>query len=50
VTPFLEAFPKAACAASCPMESPFGTFSDMIDTEQPWPVKLPIGPLTPRYL
>jgi len=29
---------------------PLGTFSETIDTELPWPIKLPIGPLTPRYL
>ena len=29
---------------------PFGTFSDTIDASQPWPIKVSIGPLTPRYL
>ncbi|MDT4995618.1 MAG: hypothetical protein QOH97_5510 [Actinoplanes sp.] len=29
---------------------PFGTFLDTIETEEPWPIKVPIDSLTPRYL
>jgi Uma2 family endonuclease len=32
------------------MYEPFGTFGDIIDTGQPWPIKVPISTLTPRYL
>lgn len=29
---------------------PFGTFSVEIDTPEPWPIKIPIAKLRPRYL
>ena len=32
------------------MYRPFGTFDVEIDTVEPWPIKLPISKLTPRYL
>jgi Uma2 family endonuclease len=32
------------------MYRPFGTFDVEIDTVEPWPIKLPIAKLTPRYL
>jgi Uma2 family endonuclease len=32
------------------MYRPFGTFDVEIDTVEPWPIKIPIPRLTPRYL
>ena len=32
------------------MYRPFGTFDVEIGTVEPWPIKLPISKLTPRYL
>jgi Uma2 family endonuclease len=32
------------------MYRPFGTFSDEIDAVEPWPIKLPIAKLRPRFL
>ena len=32
------------------MYRPFGTFEVEIDTVEPWPIKLPLARLTPRYL
>jgi Uma2 family endonuclease len=32
------------------MYRPFGTFNVEIDTVEPWPIKIPIAKLTPRYL
>lgn len=29
---------------------PFGTFTDEIDTAEPWPIRIPIKRLTPRFL
>jgi Uma2 family endonuclease len=29
---------------------PFGTFEDVIDTPEPWPIEIPISALTPRHL
>jgi Uma2 family endonuclease len=29
---------------------PVGTFDDIIDTDQPWSIKVPISSFTPRYL
>jgi Uma2 family endonuclease len=29
---------------------PFGTFTDEVDTAEPWPIRIPIKRLTPRFL
>jgi Uma2 family endonuclease len=30
--------------------APAGAFTDRIETSEPWPIDIPIGSLTPRYL